>query len=258
MSRPRGRPPDPRDGALDLFLGGSCLGCRAPGRVLCDGCRATLPHLATPRWPRPVPDGLATPYAVAPYDGLVRELVLGHKERNLTSLRPVLGAALARGVLGVLQGACGAVVLVPVPSRPASVRARGRDATREMTMEAARLLRTADSAREVAVAPLLRSRPGVRDQAGLDIEQRRANLTGSMACSSAGLRRLALRVGAAHVVVCDDVLTTGATLAEAQRALAAAGVTVLGHACVAATARRSTAPDRESSAGSLSSAPPPH
>lgn len=245
---------------LDLFLGGSCLGCRAPGRVLCAGCRATLPDVATPRWPTPVPPGLATPYAVAPYDGLVRELVLGHKERNLTSVRPVLGAALARsvlGVLGVLEGAAdAAVVLVPVPSRPSSVRARGRDTTREMTEEAARVLRVRGATgRAVAVAPLLRTRPGLRDQAGLDVEARRANLAGSMACSSAGLRRLARRTGVAHVVVCDDVLTTGATLVEAQRALAASGVTVLGHACVAATVRLVHG---ETSGGSLSSAPPHH
>ncbi|WP_323791214.1 phosphoribosyltransferase family protein, partial [Nocardioides sp.] len=74
-------------------------------------------------------------------------------------------------------------------------------------------------------------------------EARRANLAGSMACASASLRRLARRVGAAHVVVCDDVLTTGATLAEAQRALAAVGLPVLAHACVAATPRRRRTPN---------------
>lgn len=236
-----GAVPGPRDGMLDLFLGGSCLGCRAPGRLLCASCSAGLPRVAAPRWPTPTPAGLATPYAVAPYDGLVRALVIGHKEHRLASLRSVLGSLLAVSVLAVLteQGARGAVVLVPVPSRAAGVRARGRDATREMTERAAALVQSTGAGRyEVSVASLLRSRPGTADQAGLDVEGRRANLAGSMACSSAGLRRLARRVGAAHVVVCDDVLTTGATLGEAQRALAAVGVPVVGHACVAATTRR--------------------
>ena len=243
--RPSPRRTDACDGALDLFLGGSCLGCRAPGRVLCAACRDALPDLAAPRWPTPVPPGLATPYAVAPYDGLVRDLVLFHKERGLAVLSPVLGSLLARSVLAALEtlgpgdGRVLPVVLVPVPSRAAGVRARGRDATWEMTVRAARSLNALAPARySVTVARLLRSRRGVRDQAGLDVEERRANLDGSMACSSAALGRLARRVGSAHVVVCDDVLTTGATLGEAQRALAAVGLDVLAHACVAATPRR--------------------
>lgn len=215
-------------------------------------CRDDLPTRADPRWPTPTPEGLLTPYAAAPYEGLVRDLVIGHKERHLAGLREVLGSLLACAVVAVLEAndAQGAVLLVPVPSRAASVRERGRDATREMTERARRAVQAAGVGRyDVMVAPLLRSRPGVVDQAGLDREARRVNLTGSMACSSYALRRVARRVavrgasrggsrgGGAHVVVCDDVLTTGATLREAQRALAAAGVSVLGHASVAATVR---------------------
>ena len=57
-----------------------------------------------------------------------------------------------------------------------------------------------------------------------------------MACPARAVRRQAGR--RAHVVVCDDVITTGATAREAQRALEAAGVTVLAVAAVAATTRR--------------------
>ena len=256
------RAPDTRDGVLDLLLGGSCLGCRAPGRVLCVTCRAGLPLLATPRWPSPTPPGLRTPYAVTAYDGVVRDLVIGHKERGLVALRPVLGVLLACAVLAALEdrGAQGPVVLVPVPSRSASVRTRGRDATREMTEAAARVLREhPGGARDVRVARLLGTRPGTVDQAGLDTGARWSNLAGSMACPSSVVRRLARRTPAAHVVVCDDVLTTGATLAEAQRALGAAGITVLAHACVAATPRRVRPPRHpESSGGSLSPGPAPH
>ena len=246
MRRPgQQRPAAVRDGLLDLFLGSSCLGCAAPGRLLCAACSDTLPTSAVPCWPTPVPEGLVTPYAVAPYDGLVRELVIGHKEHHLVGLRTTLGRLLGAAVLAVLEhhDAQGPVLLVPVPSRPASVRARGRDATREMTEQARRRVQVAGAGRyEVALAPLLRSRPGVVDQAGLDVEARRANLAGSMACSAGALRGAARRLGGAHVVVCDDVLTTGATLGEAQRALGAVGVPVLGHAAVAATQRRRPGP----------------
>jgi predicted amidophosphoribosyltransferase len=63
----------------------------------------------------------------------------------------------------------------------------------------------------------------VLDQSGLDAPARAANLEGSMSCPSPGLARLARRLDRASVVVCDDVLTTGATAREAQRALAVSG-----------------------------------
>lgn len=225
-----------RDAAVDLFLGGSCLGCATPGRLVCPACRAALPREATPHWPSPPPPGLVTPYAVAPYAGLVRALVLGHKEHRLLALTPVLGLLLARSVAAALHdlGAAGPVVLVPVPSRPATVRSRGHDPMLATTRAAARVLGPG-----AFVVPLLRSRPGVVDQAGLDTAHRRANLAGSMAVRSRRLRELARRRTAVHVVVCDDVLTTGSTAREAQRALGAVGLDALAVAVVAATARRS-------------------
>jgi predicted amidophosphoribosyltransferase len=92
---------------------------------------------------------------------------------------------------------------------------------------AARLIR----ARVVQPLELVRA---VRDSAGLDLEERAANLDRAM--------RAAPRSGgiddAVGVVVVDDICTTGATLRESARALRAAGWPVLGAAVVAATPRR--------------------
>ena len=128
------------------------------------------------------------------------------------------------------------VVLAPVPSRPATVRARGHDPTWTITRGAAARLRRAGH--DVRAVRLLRLRVRVEDQAGLDAAARAANLTGSMACPTRALRRLAMRAPQGLVVVCDDVLTTGATAREAQRALEASGLTVLAVATAAATRKR--------------------
>jgi predicted amidophosphoribosyltransferase len=165
-------------------------------------------------------------------------MVVGHKERRLLALTRPLGDLLAVSARAAVAPAA-PLLLVPVPSRPAAVRARGHDPTLAMTRRAARVLGAADH--EVAVARLLRTRAGVADQAGLDAAQRHANLAGSMACRAGAVRRQAGR--RAHVVVCDDVITTGATAREAQRALEAAGVPVRAVATVAATARRRPASD---------------
>ncbi|MFC5729597.1 MULTISPECIES: ComF family protein [Nocardioides] len=231
------------DGFTDLVLGSACVGCRRPGRPLCTGCRAALPEAAATAWPTPTPPGLVPPYVTGAYDGLLRAMVLAHKERQVLALTRPLGDLLAHSVGAALQTAAGPdhpVILVPVPSRAAAVRRRGHDPTAAMTRAAARVLHR--QGREARVARLLRLRPGVVDQAGLDASRRAANLAGSMAAPSAVVRRLGRRVPHAHVVVCDDVLTTGATLREAQRALEAAGLTVVAAATVAATRRRRAPP----------------
>ncbi len=231
------------DAGADLLLGSACVGCDRPGRPCCAGCRAGLPDTAHAAWPDPTPPGLATPYATGSYDDVLRSLVLGHKERGLHALATPLGRQLAVAADRAIRDAGVAdapVVLVPVPSRPAATRRRGHDPTGVMVRRAARELSRAG--RDARAAPLLRLRPGVADQAGLGAGARRANLAGSMACRARALSRLRRRVVGAHVLICDDVLTTGATAGEAQRALEAVGVTVLAVATVAATRRRGTDP----------------
>lgn len=224
-----------RDGALDLLLGGACVGCREPGRLLCPACAYELPVRAAPAWPTPVPAGLVEPWAAGSYEGTLRAMVLGLKERRLLSLARPLAGLLAQAVVTELE-VDAPVVLVPVPSRSTTVRARGHDPTHAITQGAAALLR--GMGYHVEAGRMLRLRPGVVDQAGLDAGARAANLAGSMHCPGAGVRRLGRRLDRAHVVVCDDVLTTGSTAREAQRALEAVGLEVVRVAAVTATRRR--------------------
>lgn len=227
------------DAFTDLVLGSACVGCSRPGRPLCAACLAGLPRGASVAWPTPTPAGLVPPYATGPYADVLRAMVLAHKERRVLALARPLGHQLARAVATALEdrhAAPGPVLLVPVPSRPSAVRQRGHDPTAAMTRAAAAALTC--GGRPAATARLLRLRPGVADQAGLDARGRAANLAGSMATAAGVVLRVAERLPRAHVVVCDDVLTTGATLREAQRSLEAVGVDVLAAAVVAATRRR--------------------
>lgn len=223
-----------RDAVTDLLLGGRCVGCGAPGRLLCPVCTDGLPVGARLAWPLPPPPGLVPPWAATSYDGVARAMVLGLKERRLLALARPLTGLLTQAVLAAAPP--GPVVLVPVPSRPASVRARGHDPTYTLAAGAAARLRR--EGYDVRAARLLRTRPGVVDQSGLDAGARARNLAGSMACPSRALQRLAALAPRARMVVCDDVLTTGATAREAQRALEAVGLRVAAVAAVAAVVRR--------------------
>ncbi|WP_037776723.1 ComF family protein [Streptomyces pristinaespiralis] len=224
-----------------------CGGCGTPRTQLCEVCgQALLGRTARRARPVPEPAGLPVVHAAAAYTDSVRAVILAHKERGALGLARPLGAALAeavRAAAGYAHGPDGPVLLVPVPSAPSAVRARGHDAARRIALAAAAELRR--RGRTAGVLPVLRQRRRMADQAGLTARERLANVAGALEVRSGGARLLA---GATAVIV-DDLMTTGATLVEAARAVSAAtGVdpltAVLPRAAVVAVPPLSLGPNR--------------
>jgi len=238
-----------RDAFSDLVLGGRCAGCGRPGRVLCSTCSAALPQSGHGVRPDPSPSGLPPVFSAGDYADPLRRLILTHKEHQAFALADPLGLVLASVLAGavdqVAPGIRAPLVLVPVPSAPSATRTRGHDPVLRMTRVAARAL-TAHG-RHAQVARLLRIAQPVADQAGLGAAARTVNLSGHLAVRARGQRALARGGAPVLLVLCDDVLTTGATLAEAQRALSAVGLPAAVAATVAATRRR--VPERANSPG---------
>jgi predicted amidophosphoribosyltransferase len=188
--------------------------------------------------PRRFPDGFPPTVAAGAYAGPVRPALNAFKERGQAELARPLGAALALAVAAVTAGVSGGqrrVVVVPVPSSTAALRARGRDHVRELAAVAVEELCYAGI--PATQARLLRRRGRVRDSAGLSAAQRRANLVGTFVRVAAGT----WPAWEGLVVLVDDVVSSGATLTEAAAVLTAAGRTatlpVLA-ATVAATPRQ--------------------
>lgn len=164
----------------------ACAGCAQPGAHVCPSCLRDL------RPSQRRVGGLVVT-AAADYTGWVRSCLIDYKNgdlRRVHALRAVLNTILASHD-----------VVVPVPSSPAKVRSRGFDTVGELVSGRDRL------------SVLTQSR-SVLDQVGLSPRERRANVSGSMVARSLVRGR---------VVVVDDVVTTGATLVEAARALRLAG-----------------------------------
>lgn len=229
--------------AGDLLLGACCPGCGDAALGLCPSCSDRLSD-RSPRTalPSPPPPGFPPTVTAGPYDELFRQLISAHKERQAWLLTGALGRQLATAVQVLLHRTdplpgSNRLVLVPIPSSARAIRSRGRDATRAIAISAARWLRRSDS-RPVSVVSRLRPGRRLADQSGLSAQQRQANLAGAYRIRGGAPAWRAAAAGPTAAIVVDDLVTTGASLAEARRALDEAGVTVLGAAVVAATVRR--------------------
>jgi predicted amidophosphoribosyltransferase len=232
-------------GLTDLVLPGGCAGCQGdPGLPLrygvCDGCAGTVAALRPySTAPDPAPAGMPPCTALGPYDGVLRELILAYKDRGRYRLARPLGRLLAEPVASTVEGD---VLLVPIPDTPAAARARHGDHMQRLARHAALRLREAGIRATVARPLRARSR---RDSTGLDAAERAAEAQAALRprpLRLTGLRQRVARTGE-PVILLDDVVTTGATLAAAAAQLAAVGIPVTGAAVLAAT-RRTHPPTR--------------
>ena len=136
---------------------------------------------------------------------MVQPVVVAFKNEGRTGLAPPLAEALRAAVTAAVSGVEGAdLLLVPMPRTRRSSVERGYDPVRLLLRRAH--LPHSDVLRLVRL-------PG--DQVRLGREARFANVERGTAAR--------IPLTARRVVLVDDVVTTGATLAEAARAVRAAG-----------------------------------
>ncbi|GIF66096.1 hypothetical protein Ais01nite_41310 [Asanoa ishikariensis] len=225
----------------DLVLPAECAGCASAHVPLrqgtCVSCAATLAALR-PRVvrPDPAPPGLPACVAAGEYAGPLREALLAYKERGRVSLAAPLSALLAESVAAAAGGARRPVLLVPVPSTTAAVRERHGDHVRRLADRAAKTLGRAGW--PTVVAQPVRALPKP-DATHLDSAQRAIAAAAAFGLRSA--RHTSAAARAAHgraVVVVDDIVTTGATLAALTALLARAEIAVDAAALIAATRKR--------------------
>jgi len=254
-----------------LTLPGTCAACGVgDDDAVCRACLATLvgclfrggPQAVVPL---PEPAGLPPTTAAGAYAGVLAQVIPAYKDADRRDLRSLLawllGRALASAAGSVIADAAsrssgprsdgprsdgprsdgpssdavgdGAVgdtrppVVVPMPSARHTTRARGDDPVGDAVAQAAAEL-------GLPFVRALRPVGRLADQAGLDAAARTANLTRQLIVPGRAASGLLGR----RVILADDVLTTGATLAEGARAIRAAGAHPVAAAVIAATPRR--------------------
>ena len=245
------------------------------GSPLCEAClpqlRSALAKVERVYALQPL-DGAAAPEvrAASRYEGIMPRALLALKNAGRTDLLPLLGEGLARSVYELLRahrvelqsvpgssissvGTSAApveVLLIPAPSSAQSVRRRGYAPANLLVQEAARQLnkRLPASVRVRAVdvigyAPRTRRGSGasiISDAlSGAQNEQKGLGAVGRAERMHGALRVMEPALCAGRVsIICDDVVTTGATASEMARVLQDEGSLVLGVCAVAAVPKK--------------------
>jgi len=198
--------------ALDLVFPPHCVNCERVGSFLCPRCRRTL----VPAEPRVV-DGLDHVYTSLQYTGAVQAVIHAFKYYRQTQLADMLGGWLC-DALRTRAIAVDCVAAVPLHSQ--RLTERGYNQATLIAQHVAICLQlpfvdnALDRVRETST------------QVHLTAQERRANVAGAFAAQPEAVARK-------HVLLIDDVLTTGATLVACAEALRQAGAAHVTGAAVA-------------------------
>lgn len=201
--------------ALDAALPANCLGCGVEGAPICARCEPALDARARnpPGVPIGLPGELPEPLLqlewCASFQGIARDALHAIKYSGEQRLAEPLGRTVARrwAAVGV-----GATLVTNVPVHADRAKQRGYDQAELIARVVARDLR-------LPFIPLLRRARATIAQFDLDRRDRARNVRGAFAVKA----NLEGHVPGAWVLLVDDVVTTGSTLAACATALHDAG-----------------------------------
>lgn len=202
----------------ELVFPSRCIGCSQLGISICSICRKSWhPHI----YHRSIKvlDKTYPVISAIEYSPIASRVLLRAKEANQEAADHLLVKAINHSLRYFLKN-YGSGDLVAIPSRKSATRKRGRDFMQEITQSVANI----ESLKSMEI---LQHQRAVRDQSKLNSQQRNLNIAGAFS-ATCNLAKLADSGNIGPLIIVDDLVTTGATLAEAIRALRAAGFSVIG------------------------------
>ncbi|MAG55573.1 MAG: hypothetical protein CMJ83_04705 [Planctomycetes bacterium] len=214
----------------DFLFPPACPLCSRDGDDgFCGACALTIPYLSVDVRRVADVEGVAVVVSVFPYAPPIRDLVVRAKYGGDPHPLTALAARLADAAPPAAELAYPAAV-VPIPIARDRLRVRGFN-------QASVLARPLADRLGLPVTPWVLRRPGRHPaQAGLSAAGRRRNLRGAFVAPTAFPHA---------VLLVDDVVTTGSTLAEAARALRGAGVPRVAAVCLCRAERKDEVPGQK-------------
>ncbi len=174
--------------------------------------------------------------AVVTYDSESSGVVLKAKEDRNKVARSLMASALANSIMSwKVKTDYANLLLVPIPSSKMAIRRRGESFLQPILKSALRIC-SSHGMKDLAWRSVLLHQKRVKDQSELSFNERHKNLENAFKIN--GNSRPGNSLATAKIMLIDDVVTTGATLLSAARALRERNMTVLGAATVCASGHR--------------------
>lgn len=208
-----------KEASLNLFFPQWCLGCGREGAYICATCQRKLPRIMEDTCPvcgrqqpegelchtclnsRPAIDSIHAPFR---FEGLIRQAVHKFKYQNLRALDAPLACFMNEYLA---KHPLEANAIMPVPLHPKRLRQRGYNQSHLLALKLGKL-----SGLPVNDNYLLRQRPTPPQTETTSVKQRRANVAGAFTCAKE-------KLDGQHILLIDDVATSGATLDTCAAAL---------------------------------------
>lgn len=195
----------------ELIFPKRCLSCKQLGDDICAQCLRSW-RLASHYTVISESERVLVRSSIA-YSEIASRILLAAKESHLKRADLLIAEAITYSLDSWLSDER-IDTLIPIPSRKSATRLRGRQFIDELALLAAR-------GSLLQLAPILSHSRTIRDQSGLGRAERWNNLAGAFVVTG-------IPDGLGRVLLVDDLVTTGATLNEAARALRYAGIEVVG------------------------------
>ena len=215
-----------RSGFETLLFPPVCIACRRGGSYTCFDCESEWAAVPTTITDKPI-----QLRSVVRYGNNSSHVVLAAKEEGNKAARKLVSLAISRAATWNLKSEIAQVTLVPMPSSKKNIRRRGERFLPPILQEVIIEIERSKKSPKFQIRELLIQNPRIREQSGLSLRERKANMSQALRIDEKVLRSWQ----ETPLILVDDVITTASTMMSAYSVLRERNLTILAGVSACAT-----------------------
>ena len=218
-----------KNGFETLLFPPICIACRREGFYTCSDCESRWAGVPTTITEEPIPLR-----SVVRYGNNSSHVVLAAKEEGNKAARKLLSLAIASAASWNLKSDIAHITLVPMPSSKKNIRRRGERFLLPILERVIVDMERSKKLPKFQIRELLIQNPRIREQSGLSLRERQANMSQALRIDEKALRHWK----ETPLILVDDVITTASTMMSAYSVLNERNLTILAGISACATNAR--------------------